>query len=58
MQAKLDFLLPLSDTSAELLQVGGKSTSLVRLACPRLLVFTSLRAPIADSTRSMGCVSR
>ena len=38
MQAKPDFILPLSDTSAGLPQVGGKGASLARLAAAGLPV--------------------
>jgi len=60
MQAKPNFIVSLSDASAGLSQVGGKGASLARLAaaCPCLLVFTSLRRPIADSWQSMSCKSR
>jgi pyruvate,water dikinase len=38
MQAKPDFILPLSDASAGLSQVGGKGASLARLAAAGLPV--------------------
>ena len=38
MQAKSDFIVPLSDASAQLLQVGGKGASLARMAAAGLPV--------------------
>ncbi len=38
MQARPNFILPLADASAELLQVGGKGASLARLAAAGLPV--------------------